>query len=144
MLQSRLCAVRPATSLPLQFAVEHALSGTPDVLKEYVIGVEVYDRKEAALPSEPGRIVRTEARRLRSKLKEYYESEGKDDPIFISFSARAGYVPVFRSKVALDSDPVTPTPEDNNFLIQGVGVSIAAIPFLDLSVFCSFVRLYYR
>ncbi len=46
------------------------------VLKEYVIGTEVYDRKPPYHPSQDS-IVRTEARRLRAKLKEYYESEGK-------------------------------------------------------------------
>jgi TolB-like protein/Tfp pilus assembly protein PilF len=131
VLQSPLFAQSDRLSRFLQFAVEHALSGTPDVLKEYVIGVEVYDRRPPYHPSQDS-IVRTEARRLRSKLKEYYESEGKDDPIFIYFRP-GSYVPVFRSKVALDSDPVTPTPEDNNFLIEGAGVSIAVIPFLDLS-----------
>lgn len=131
VLQSPLFAQSDRLSRFLQFAVEHALSGTQDVLKEYVIGVEVYDRRPPYHPSQDS-IVRTEARRLRSKLKEYYESEGKDDPIFIYFRP-GSYVPVFRSKVALDSDPVTPTSEDNGFLIEGAGVSIAVIPFLDLS-----------
>ena len=131
VLQSPLFAQSDRLSRFLQFAVEHALSGTQDVLKEYVIGVEVYDRRPPYHPSQDS-IVRTEARRLRSKLKEYYESEGKDDPIFIYFRP-GSYVPVFRSKVALDSDPVAPTSEDNGFLIEGAGVSIAVIPFLDLS-----------
>ena len=131
VLQSPLFAQSDRLSRFLQFAVEHALSGTQDVLKEYVIGVEVYDRRPPYHPSQDS-IVRTEARRLRSKLKEYYESEGKDDPIFIYFRP-GSYVPVFRSKVALDSDPVTPTSEANSFLIEGAGVSIAVIPFLDLS-----------
>ena len=109
VLQSPLFAQSDRLSRFLQFAVEHALSGTQDVLKEYVIGVEVYDRRPPYHPSQDS-IVRTEARRLRSKLKEYYESEGKDDPIFIYFRP-GSYVPVFRSKVALDSDPVTPTSE---------------------------------
>jgi TolB-like protein/Tfp pilus assembly protein PilF len=131
VLQSPLFAQSDRLSRFLQFAVEHALSGTQDVLKEYVIGVEVYDRRPPYHPSQDS-IVRTEARRLRSKLKEYYESEGKDDPIFIYFRP-GSYVPVFRSKVALDSDPGTPTSVDNSFFIEGAGVSIAVIPFLDLS-----------
>ena len=130
VLQSPLFAQSDRLSRFLQFAVEHALSGTQDVLKEYVIGVEVYDRRPPYHPSQDS-IVRTEARRLRSKLKEYYESEGKDDPIFIYFRP-GSYVPVFRSKVALDSDPV-PTSVDNSFFVEGAGVSIAVIPFLDLS-----------
>lgn len=57
----------------LRFAVEHAIGGTGEGLKEYIIGTEVYDRKPPYHPSQDS-IVRTEARRLRTKLKEYYES----------------------------------------------------------------------
>jgi hypothetical protein len=53
--------------------VEHAIGGTGEGLKEYIIGTEVYDRKPPYHPSQDS-IVRTEARRLRTKLKEYYES----------------------------------------------------------------------
>jgi len=46
-------------------------------MKEYLIGTEVYHRPTSYHPSEDS-IVRSEARRLRSKLKEYYDSVGKD------------------------------------------------------------------
>ena len=108
VLRSPLFAQSDRLGRFLRFAVEHALSGTHEVLKEYLIGTEVYDRRPPYHPSQDS-IVRTEARRLRSKLKEYYESEGKDDPIFIYFRP-GSYVPVFRSKVALDSDPDRPYP----------------------------------
>jgi hypothetical protein len=51
---------------------------------------------EDARPYHPNMdsIVRSEARRLRSKLKEYYESPGKDDPVFIYYRL-GSYVPVF-------------------------------------------------
>src|SRR3984957_6476768 len=78
----------------LPVAMENALAGNTDLLKEYVIGTEVYDRKPPYHPSQDS-IVRSEARRLRAKLKDYYESEGKNDPVFIYF--RPGpYVPLFR------------------------------------------------
>ena len=64
----------------LRFAIESALAGNADMLKEYVIGTEVYDRKPPYHPSQDS-IVRTEARRLRAKLKEYYETEGKQNQI---------------------------------------------------------------
>ena len=83
----------------LRFAIENALAGNTDVLKEYVIGTEVYDRKPPYHPSQDS-IVRTEARRLRAKLKDYYESEGKQNPVFIYF--RPGtYVPLFRRNESL-------------------------------------------
>ena len=60
----------------LRFTVETTLAGRAEVLKQYVIGTEVYDRKPPYHPNIDS-IVRSEARRLRSKLKEYYESVGQ-------------------------------------------------------------------
>src|SRR5271156_6901529 len=94
VLQSPLFAQSDRLGRFLRFTVEHALGGTQNVLKEYVIGAEVYDRRPPYHPSQDS-IVRTEARRLRSKLKEYYEGEGKDDPVFIYFRP-GSYLPVFR------------------------------------------------
>ena len=62
----------------LRLTVERALAGQSDELKEYLIGVEVFDRKQSYDPRvDP--IVRVEARRLRAKLKAYYEGDGAGD-----------------------------------------------------------------
>src|SRR6201992_769239 len=84
VLQSPLFSQSDRLGRFLRFAIENTLGGTTDLLKEYVIGTEVYDRKPPYHPSQDS-IVRTEARRLRAKLKDYYESEGKHDPVFIYF-----------------------------------------------------------
>ena len=68
----------------LRFTVDNALAGKSAALKEYLIGTEVYDRKPPYHPSVDS-IVRSEARRLRNKLRQYYESVGKDDPVFIYY-----------------------------------------------------------
>src|SRR5579862_3772781 len=113
----------------LRFTVDSALAGRGDSLKEYVIGTEVYDRKPPYHPSQDS-IVRTEARRLRAKLKEYYESEGREDPVFIYFQPGT-YVPVFRRN---ESAPASSTSESNgDLLIKGTGVPVAVLPFVDLS-----------
>ncbi len=66
----------------LQFVVEKALDGRTDELKEYLIGLEVFDRKRSYdVGTDP--IVRVEAGRLREKLATYYETEGRSDPIRI-------------------------------------------------------------
>jgi hypothetical protein len=78
----------------LRFTVETTLAGQADTLKEYLIGTEVYDRKPPYHPSVDS-IVRSEARRLRNKLKQYYESVGRDDSVFIYYRP-GGYAPVFR------------------------------------------------
>jgi len=78
----------------LRFTVEHALQGKAGELKEYTIATEVYGRKDNFDPT-LDTIVRSEARRLRRKLKEYYDSEGKADGIIIVFR-RGSYIPVHR------------------------------------------------
>ena len=115
----------------LRFAIENALAGNTDLLKEYVIGTEVYDRKPPYHPSQDS-IVRTEARRLRAKLKDYYESEGKQDPVFIYF--RPGtYVPLFRRNESIAAVLPDGASEESDLLVRGVGVGVAVLPFIDLS-----------
>jgi len=80
----------------LGFIVEKALEGEGNQLNEYLIGVEVYQRP-SSFDSQIDTIVRTEARRLRSKLKQYYESEGINDSILIEVP-KGSYVPVFRER----------------------------------------------
>jgi hypothetical protein len=78
----------------LTLAVERTLLGHPEELKEYALGRDVFNRGEQYDPREDS-IVRVEAQRLRRKLREYYESSGKNDPIIVEFHA-GSYVPAFR------------------------------------------------
>jgi hypothetical protein len=84
MLESPIFVQSDRLARFLRFTVETTLAGQGEALKEYLIGTEVYDRKP---PYHPGvdSIIRSEARRLRSKLREYYESVGRNDPIFIYY-----------------------------------------------------------
>jgi hypothetical protein len=67
----------------LRYTVERTLHGEGGQLKEYRLGVEVFDRDSSFDPRlDP--VVRMAARRLRSKLKDYYETEGIQDPIWIA------------------------------------------------------------
>lgn len=77
----------------LKFAVECALDGTTDQLKESVLGRVVFDRGSEFDPR-TDTIVRVEAQRLRRRLREYYENDGRDDGIAIKFPS-GSYVPVF-------------------------------------------------
>jgi TolB-like protein len=77
----------------LRFIVERTLDGQGEQLKEYVLGVEVFDRTEAFDPRLDS-IVRVEARRLRARLDEYYSGEGASDPIVIRLP-KGAYVPWF-------------------------------------------------
>ena len=83
----------------LSYAVEQTLQGHGDELKESVLAVEVYNRPPDYNPKiDP--IVRNDARRLRAKLREYYETEGSSDPVIIEIP-KGSYLPVFRKREAL-------------------------------------------
>jgi hypothetical protein len=66
----------------LRFIVEQEIRGQRDQLKEYTLGVEVF-RKNATFDPRLDTVVRTEARRLRNKLNEYYLSAGPSDSVEI-------------------------------------------------------------
>ena len=78
----------------LRFVVERTLENDLDRLKEFTVALEVFDRNENYDPNIDS-IVRVEARRLRSKLKTYYEGEGRKDRILIGLRP-GSYVPLFR------------------------------------------------
>src|SRR3984893_11443046 len=82
----------------LQFVVEESLLGQPHRLKEYLIGLEVFNRREAFDPRVDS-IVRAEARRLRYKLEEYYRTEGREDGVRIVLR-KGSYVPIFEYRSA--------------------------------------------
>ncbi len=76
----------------LRFAVEAGLRGEADQIKEYLVGREVFDRDDNYDPRlDP--IVRVEARRLRTKLDEYYAGPGREDAIRIAFR-KGSYAPL--------------------------------------------------
>ena len=130
MLQSKVFAQSDKLSRFLRFIVEHVISGNQSCLKEYVIGSEVYDRQPPYHPSQDS-IVRTEARRLRSKLKEYYEVEGREDPIYV-YLLPGSYVPVFHAREDLIGDQRQPEPEEL-FLEASSVVRVVVFQFKDIS-----------
>ncbi len=77
----------------LKYVVNAALEGQADKLKEFTLGIEVFDKDESFDPGVDS-IVRVEATRLRSKLNEYYIGEGQGDSVRIDIP-KGHYVPVF-------------------------------------------------
>jgi hypothetical protein len=82
----------------LKFIVESGARGDVTGLKESVLGREVYDRGEE-FDGRVDPIIRTEMRRLRRKLCEYYDAGGALDPVVIEIP-KGGYVPRFRERDA--------------------------------------------
>lgn len=79
----------------LEFVVEETLAGRATQLCEYSIGISVFERDESFEPGlDP--IVRSDARRLRHKLLEYYQrSRYKRDGQILIDIPKGSYVPVF-------------------------------------------------
>src|SRR5262245_50430426 len=64
----------------LRFVVDQTLAGKDQELKEYRLGVDVFERGPDFDPRiDP--IVRMQAAKLRSRLAEYYATDGRDDRI---------------------------------------------------------------
>src|SRR5215468_7740564 len=110
----------------LRYTVEESLGGRASRISEYSIGVEVYGRP-ATFDARLDSIVRVEAGRLRSKLREYYETEGKSSPIRIEFP-KGGYTPVFK-----DADVRSSTDRQVSAPSRQGPCALAVLPFADLS-----------
>jgi adenylate cyclase len=98
-----------------------------DSLKEFAIAMDVFDRTSEYDPNIDA-LVRVEARRLRAKLKEYYEGPGRSDPVLIGLRP-GSYVPIFRW---LDPQPQE-GPQEIGVTIQGGVASVAVLPFVNMS-----------
>ena len=103
----------------LQHVVETSLDGRDDELKETILGASVFDRGDDYDPRlDP--IVRVQATRLRSKLRDYYHEHGIHDDVVIELP-KGSYVPEFRFQDASDERAPAPSPAP-----KGLGIALAA------------------
>jgi hypothetical protein len=93
VLQARLLQGAESLRAFLRFVGERAIHHPEGQLKEYVIATEVFQRRSDYDPRIDS-VVRVQAGRLRSKLLEYYTTEGKDDKVLIDLP-KGQYTPVF-------------------------------------------------
>ncbi len=77
----------------LRFVVLKTLEGRSEELKEFTVALEVYNKTPDFDPRTDS-IVRVEASRLRAKLREHYDSEGRQSRIRIELP-KGGYTPAF-------------------------------------------------
>jgi TolB-like protein len=112
----------------LRFTVQEVLRGHGSELKEYAIAVGVFKRNREFDPgADP--IVRVQARRLRSKLGHYYQTEGRDDAIQIEYPV-GGYSPIFTRRTLRDaSSSLIPAAPDRELASSR---RIAVLPFIDM------------
>lgn len=104
----------------LRFVVERTLDGRQDQLKEFTVALEVYDKGPDFDPRLDS-IVRVEASRLRAKLREYYETEGRENRFRIELP-KGGYAPVFHQR---EADRPAPARLARSFAWAGVLMLVA-------------------
>jgi TolB-like protein len=109
----------------LSYSVRETLAGNGDRLKGFVIACEVFEKDDPS-DAQTTTVVRVEAGRLRRRLKDYYETEGKHDPVRISIP-KGGYSASF----ALSEAETSP----GAGLVQSAGVNpLFRKPLLWISV----------
>ena len=96
----------------LDYICTRFIEGTANQLNEYLLGLEVFDRKPGFSPSEDS-IVRVRAHELRRRLKEYYSGEGQTSRIRISLP-KGHYAPEFARVVDVPSDEAPTAPVDES------------------------------
>jgi TolB-like protein/Tfp pilus assembly protein PilF len=91
ILSSRVFVSARRSQAFLRYVVEKSILGP--IPKEYEIAIDVFERSADYDPTVDA-TVRVEASRLRSRLREYYGTEGRHDPILIDLP-KGGYSAVF-------------------------------------------------
>jgi hypothetical protein len=111
---------------------EKYFGGETDQLHEYGIATEVFGRSKSTFNAGEDAIVRVEAHRLRKRLKEYYENEGKDHPIQLLIPSGT-YIPVFTRRTAsaetARSNPSRRHPAVRWWFFAAVAGALALIAF---------------
>ena len=127
----------------LRYVTNRTLEGCASELKEYVLGVSVFERPDSFDPRTDA-VVRLEARRLRLKLAEYYQQEGIDDPVVIDLP-KGAYVPRFRSRQAppgTDAPAAIPVPAAKPLFRRWMIASAATLLFVGLATWYVVHRRY--
>ena len=130
ILQSRTFQQSRRRQRFLEYIVDETLAGRGERLKGYSIALAVFDRTET-FDSNIDPVVRMEAGRLRDRLREYYETDGRGDLIRIDLP-KGTYTPQFEFRhegaPQIAREKGRPTHE-----VSSTVASVAVLPFNDLS-----------
>ncbi len=97
VLASSTFKKNPRLASLLEYICQKYFEGETDTIKEYSIAADVF-RRPVAFDQTTDSIVRVEVHRLRRKLREYYETEGAQEPIEIVV-ATGHYLPEFVDRI---------------------------------------------
>jgi TolB-like protein/Flp pilus assembly protein TadD len=117
----------------LAFVVTETIEGRGDQLKEFVVGMQVFN-KEPTFDPRNDPIVRVQARRLRTRLARYYLEEGQSDEILIDLP-KGGYAVTLQGREPPSARRLVATS-----LVSRNTVAVLAFsdysPAADLGYFC--------
>jgi hypothetical protein len=99
ILQSQVFRNTESLRRLLRFLAEKAITGEADQLKEYSVGIDAFGKPPSYDPRQDS-AVRIQVGRLRQKLSEYYQNEGKEDPIIVELP-KGGFRLQFESRVRI-------------------------------------------
>ena len=105
LLQSRVLHGSETLKAFLRYVVLESINNQEGHLKEYTIAAEVFGRNSDYDPRNDS-IVRVQAGRLRSKIQEYYATEGKHDKVLIDLP-KGHYNAVFSYAQGGNGDSLT-------------------------------------
>ena len=80
----------------LRYICDRTLGGHPEEVHEQLIGHRVFNRPINYNPADEN-IVRVSARQLRTKLREYFDTDGQGEQWVVEIP-KGGYLPVFRDR----------------------------------------------
>jgi TolB-like protein/Tfp pilus assembly protein PilF len=126
ILSSSVFSAAMRSKMLLRYVVERSLASSAP--KEFEIAVEVLGRGADYDPNVDA-TVRVEAGRLRNRLREYYDTAGQQDPIFIDVP-KGGYGAVF---VAREAASKTLVPGSEYPSPEGLTTSATSSPQLPAS-----------
>jgi hypothetical protein len=128
----------------LRFVTARALETHPDLIKERVVGVEVFGR-DPDYDTSADPIVRVTAAEIRKRLEQYYQEPGHEGEVRISLPA-GSYIPHFSSTPkasivapVLPPDPVALPEHGSTTRLRTFLVSFIAAGLLVALVIASFV-----
>jgi TolB-like protein/Tfp pilus assembly protein PilF len=100
----------------LAYLVEESLAGQGDKIKATSIAIDVFGR-DSSFDQQSDPIVRVEAGRLRNRLAEYYNGNGRIDPVHIEIP-KGAYIPHFTLRT-LESTATQPNSSVFRWLSSG-------------------------
>ncbi len=124
----------------LRFLIKNALMDCSEKLNQYVIAIEVYSRNETFDPSTDS-VVRVDAGLLRTKLREYYDTHGRNDQIRIELPKGTYVVKIHFDSTVTENIPlidqnvndakheITPKHSVDSIQSRPGKFSIAVLPF---------------